>query len=279
MLIKTLQAVRRALHHSPIRAALKRFGLIAFGRDLYNKAILSRGVHEARLIGTSLRFVVASAYEVTHIDFTGHEVEFISRILQAIRPGDVFYDVGGYIGIVTLLVAARHRGDNVTVHAFEPVPRNADHLRRNVGLNRLERVSVHEVGLGRKAGTAQLLILTETGVGRQAIHAKDVQTHKPVQIRVLEGTDVANELGPPDVMKIDVDGAEMEVLAGMEPLLRRRAVRDLFIEVHPGLLKGCGTSAEALEEWLSQRGYRSVWSSARGQEVQHHFRRSDFHPG
>ena len=80
------------------------------------------------------------------------------------------------------------------------------------------------------------------------------------------------EGGRPDLVKIDVEGAEGRVLEGMGPLLPELAPRELFIELHD---KGEGDSApggSTVRVWLEARGYALAWESERGRTRHQHYR-------
>jgi hypothetical protein len=82
---------------------------------------------------------------------------------------------------------------------------------------------------------------------------------------------------PPNVVKIDVEGAEGYVLAGLEPLMSSGAVRDLLIEFHHERLSEAQMDAHQLESWIESLGYRVVYSHRRGTETHCHFQRTVHH--
>jgi FkbM family methyltransferase len=127
---------------------------------------------------------------------------------HVVAPGMVVYDVGANVGFYTLL-AAHLVGDGGQVAAFEPVPRNLAFLRQHVALNGLRAVRVHDVALSDAEGTARFDLGEESSMG----HLSDRGTLE-VRTTTLDAVVARGELRPPDVLKIDVEGAEARVLRG-----------------------------------------------------------------
>jgi hypothetical protein len=74
------------------------------------------------------------------------------------------------------------------------------------------------------------------------------------------------------VVKIDVEGAELDVLRGMGWLLDQRQVRELFIEAHPRFLVKRGESTDDIDRFLTERGYQLVSVRQRNLERHLHYR-------
>lgn len=279
MLIKGLNRIKRGLQRSALRPALERLGVIGLGRRLYNSMLLKKGTHEATVLGQRLRFAVSSPIEIVQIDGLFNEDEFLSRLLDSLRPGDVFYDIGANIGLVSLLAAGRARtmGAAVTIHAFEPEPRNFDRCRENLSLNGAGRVHVHRYGLGSAAGRVRLYMGSdgEVGAGQHTIVPQNAGTDRAIDIDLRTTDETAREIEPPTIAKIDVEGAEAEVLLGMQGLIASGKPRDLFIEVHLKRIFTPGFDEHRLRAWLEERGYRLVWSQEHATSWHQHYTRAD----
>lgn len=272
MVTRVLRALRLGLRGSWLGVLLRRLRITELGRAIYEKRLLRQKVHEAVIMGKRLRFAVRAPCEISRIDSPDSEEPFIGRMLEAITPHDVCYDVGANIGVITLLLALHHRGSGVTVHAFEPEPRNAAQLRANLILNELDNVVVHELALGAATGQAELFVDEHVGSGAHSLVAGHVAGTPTIPIPVVSGAEFARDAqAPPDVLKVDVEGAEMEVLHGFQELFDAGRVRDLFVEVHSQTLERLGSSPKELRHWLEERDYRLQWSSARGSEIHEHY--------
>jgi FkbM family methyltransferase len=125
-----------------------------------------------------------------------------------VKPADVVYDIGANVGFYTLL-ASRLVGPAGHVFAFEPLPRNLGLLRKHVAINSLSNVTILPQAVSDKPGEALFSTsadpaqngLTEQGDIRVQVTAVDVLLDK-------------GEIKPPNLMKIDVEGAEAMVLRG-----------------------------------------------------------------
>lgn len=274
--LSTARSVKGALQRIGLLGALRAVGLPQFARRVYDRAVIMRGRMRIRILGEPLRFVVGSRREVRRLENLSFEDEVIERIAGAVRPGDVFYDIGANIGVVSVAVGAHRRDAGITIHAFEPEPANAEHLRRNLALNGLGNARVHELALGSESGTIRLYVQGEVGEGTHSIVARDDEARDALEIPVRAGADFAAEHGgAPDIMKIDVEGAEVDVLHGFGPDFERGAIRSVFVEVHPALIAGRQESPETIRAWMEARGYRLEWSSQRWGEVHQQYERRD----
>ena len=160
-----------------------------------------------------------------NLDFISGKSELpVQRALAAhIRPGHVVYDIGANIGFFSL-IAARLGGPAGDVYSFEPVSENAMAVQRNARLNVLDRVHVFEIALGSYTGSAEL-ILTEWDGGStlstSAVEPSDAISRRTVGVAALDELARTEKLRSPDFIKIDVEGAELEVLRGMSGILAR----------------------------------------------------------
>ena len=144
--------------------------------------------------------------------FGENEPEVQQTLVELLRAGDVFYDVGANIGFFTL-IGARLVGPAGMVHAFEPLAALADALRENVALNGFGNVVVRRAAAYSSAGVAEL----DVGAGTTAAHLVEEGSARTVQVQLQRVDDLvaAGEIQPPTVVKIDVEGAEDHVLVGM----------------------------------------------------------------
>ena len=144
-----------------------------------------------------------------------------------VRPGDVVYDIGANLGFMTL-VAARL---GARVEAFEPLPESAAAVRRSAALNGFTDVRVHELAVAARSGRARFLRVDEGSWSHLADRGRHVRTTGELDVRVVALDDLRGELAPPAVVKVDVEGSELAVLAGAAALLAdARPV--LIVETH-----------------------------------------------
>ena len=174
----------------------------------------------------------------------------IQKILtEHLRPGMVFYDGGANIGFFSL-VAARLVGETGKVFAFEPESEIVERLRENRRRNGFSWIDVEEAALYSRSGQirfyrASALASPDRGTGR--VMEQETAT-EGISVRAIALDDFVREHPAPDLIKVDVEGAETEVLRGANNLLGRR--RPMIVcELH---------SAEcdvAVREILEQHSY------------------------
>ena len=160
-----------------------------------------------------------------------------SFLAQVPLEGRTVYDVGCLDGMYTLFFA-RAVGPSGRVVAFEPNPRNCETIADNLALNDFTNVDVHDVGLGTRSEVSELVIPfgapgqgTVNGELQRHYLQQSRTTRVPIRIEPLDTYRHANAIPPPDVIKIDVEGFELQVLEGATSTLEEFKPK-LFIELH-----------------------------------------------
>jgi FkbM family methyltransferase len=203
-----------------------------------------------RLAGASLR--VPGTRRV-RLSVVAGNVRMHRLLDRFVRPGATVIDVGANIGYNTIH-AARLTGPRGRVVAVEPTPDNLEVLRRNVAAAGLENVVVEPVAAGQAAGTHRFFVRGP----RSAVNSLFAESCYASVTDVIEVPVVRlDELvgGAAEVVKIDVEGAELDVLRGMTRLLRARPLT-LIVEWHPQLQAMAGYAPDELPRWFLRRGWR-----------------------
>jgi FkbM family methyltransferase len=147
-----------------------------------------------------------------------YEREVQDAFKALLLPGDVVWDIGAHIGFFTLL-AARLVGPDGEVHAFEPNPAAHARLSANARLNKFENVRFHHLALSGSNDTAVLHIHQEASMS--SLHpVAETRATLSVLCRTVDELVQATS-SVPDVMKIDVEHAELDVLRGGGQLIKR----------------------------------------------------------
>jgi FkbM family methyltransferase len=162
-----------------------------------------------------------SWYDIHCTDPDWPEMRFMRDSL--VVPGDVIFECGGHHGC-TALVLSRWTGPTGSVLSFEPHPRNADIFRRNMELNHIGNVSLRQCAVGASPGRVAISDASNATVVRDG--AAD-----SVNAELLRLDDLAHLR--PTLLKIDVEGFEVEVLRGAIQILKQRP--KLAIEIHTDL--------------------------------------------
>jgi FkbM family methyltransferase len=167
-----------------------------------------------------------------------------------LQGGDVVVDGGANIGGFTL-VAASIVGPSGAVHAVEAAPATAALLRRSVALNPHVRVTVHELALAAEPGELDFTTF-QPGLGIASFAPAREGAVVTVQVTTLDALSAA--LQRVDLVKLDVEGAELRALQGATRLLAEQRPL-LLIEIEPAHLARQGASPAAVEALLTQAGY------------------------
>jgi FkbM family methyltransferase len=184
----------------------------------------------------------------------GQRESLMATLLEdAVRSGTTVMDVGAYVGHFTLL-AARAAGPSGRVHAFEPDPRDYPWLVRNVEVNGFtDRVNTEAVAVTGGTGTALLHLARQDTSQSSIVFARDaVDSVRVATVALDEHLPSEREVS---VVKIDVEGAEIEALSGMERTLASSPDVTLFIEVNPMALQAASSSTENLLERVRDLGF------------------------
>jgi FkbM family methyltransferase len=137
-------------------------------------------------------------------------------LLRHVRLGDVVLDVGANVGFHTV-IAARIVGPAGHVYAIEPFPQNVAALAHNLALNAFTQVTIIAAAAWREEGRADLVVSGEPTWARlNAVRARE-GTERSVPVRLVAVDDLVRHgvVRPPAVVKVDVEGAEIEALQGM----------------------------------------------------------------
>ena len=157
----------------------------------------------------------------------GHEPHLQDALRAQLRGGMRFWDVGSHIGYFALS-AARIVGATGRVLAFEPMPDNLTRLRRNIELNAAENVTVVARAVAAETGAMTMYARTYSGVVSTLTWTLEASP-EDVERRMVNLTTLDAMVGDhemPDLVKVDAEGAEVDVLRGAA-LLRAAGVRFL----------------------------------------------------
>lgn len=178
----------------------------------------------------------------------GSAEPFTAHLLrEATSPGSVFVDVGAYLGYYTLSAAAA----GARVVSFEPNPRTRAHLVSNIARNALaDRITLHPFAVSFENGSAIFFI----GDGDQSASglARTRSNVEPIEVETRRLDDLV-ELA--DVVKIDVEGAEVRALRGMGRLLSLDRPMTMIVECNPAGLSRMGDTAADLVKRLESAGF------------------------
>ncbi len=152
------------------------------------------------------------------------EPEVQEALRRHVAPGAVVFDIGANIGFFSLLSASL-TGPDGRVEAFEPVPTSAAAVRANASLNNLPNIHLHEIAVADEPGTARLCVPVDPSWAHLDLRGRHPNTafERSVPLVSLDTEIAQGRLPIPDVVKVDVEGAEVAVLRGMRKTLVNHA--------------------------------------------------------
>jgi len=185
--------------------------------------------------------------------------EIIFLLKKLLKPGMTFIDVGANIGELSL-IGAKLVGQAGIVHSFEPVSRYADQFEANMALNSFANVHLHRAALSDHLGDAAIFVASEDfsdgtkHTGLATLYQSDERDlrEETVILTTLDETVQPERL---DLIKIDVEGAELATLLGARQQLEKH-LPDLIVEVGQNTCKAAGYAGSDILDYLSSFGYR-----------------------
>jgi FkbM family methyltransferase len=187
---------------------------------------------------------------------------------DTLKEGDIVLDIGANIGYYSLLASKRVSG-NGKIFSFEPVPLTFFRLVENIELNCFGNIYPNNLAISDQDGSLELFIADQYNTGMSSISppAGDSSVERiKVIARSVDSLVEEFALDRIDFIKIDVEGAEMMVLNGMENTLGRFSPV-ICIELIDSLLKEAGSSLIEAWTYLTEKGYRPHLIGNRGKLI------------
>jgi FkbM family methyltransferase len=195
-------------------------------------------------IGKGLRFNVGNSHAGYQLGTT--EPAMQAAIKELLQPNMTFYDIGANVGFFSIIAAHLSGG---TVVCFEPLAENVHYIKHNAALNHLSNILIRSEALGCEDGDAIFNVSAVSSWGKLATVGEPTQKIRDITVplRRLDTSIRESNLPQPELIKIDVEGAEVDVLVGArETLLTHRPI--LLVELH-------GTN-EVVARELAKVGYQ-----------------------
>jgi len=182
-----------------------------------------------------------------------YEERFEPAFIGAIRPSDTVWDLGANVGVYLPAILAAATAGKVV--AIEPSPRNFRKLSSDWRAE--DRVILQNLAISDVAGRMPFYLSNNHTT--DGLSDSD-GTGLKVEVEVCTADELCRRL-PPDVVKIDVEGYELEVIQGSREMLEKRVARSYFIEVHFQTLadRGLPHAPQSIVGLLAAAGYDVRW--------------------
>ncbi len=180
--------------------------------------------------------------------------KFESELFEkTIKRGDIVLDIGAHIGYYTL-IAAKKVGPSGKVFAFEPNERNFGLLKKNVETNNLTNVVLFKNAVSEKKGILKLFI-SSSNSGDHRIYSNN-EARDEIEVTTLSLDDVFKKINKSvDVIKMDIQGAELKALRGAALLLKSSSSLKIFTEFWPRGFFEAGDNPKDYLNLLDQYGF------------------------
>lgn len=251
------------VRHSPIETAKWRVA------DFLRKQLASNPVRKpTKVTGGLLMDLDTSDFLQRELYvFRDFEPSIRREIIKRLKPGDTFLDIGANVGFYSMC-ASKVVHDTGAVYAFEPAPKTRKKLDRNLELNGIRNVVSVPIALSDSGGTQKFFLDANHNSGasslRQSANSGEVIE---VELNTYDNFAAEHGLSIPALVKIDVEGAEANVLRGMESMLSQPDRPPVILEVSEWSLVQMGSSKEELFDFMVGHGYKAQLLSQPGVSI------------
>ena len=170
---------------------------------------------------------------------------------ETLRPGMTVIDIGANIGYYTV-IASKHVGKNGKIFAYEVEDTNYSYLDKNIKVNSINNVIAKKIAVSNKTGNSSFF-LTDDNKGA---HSFANNRHSKKSIIVNTDT-IDNSIDTPiDIIKMDIEGAEILAIEGMVNTIKKNQKIILFTEFYPKAIKRLGRNPKDYLDKLSELGFK-----------------------
>lgn len=258
--MKILDRSRRRIYRGKIKKLIDVLGLESVAQRAYYFlfGLFSRDRREVNIENDSFEIITDNPKVSAGREYIlDEEKDVFEDFFEELNSGDVVYDAGANFGLYSCMADLV---PDVIVYAFEPVPDNFERLEKNLEHNSVKGGSFN-VALSDYNGSEFMSFTKNAGVGNVSLNGNEGDVE--VQVRKLDNFIENRSLEKPNIMKIDVEGAEKLLLDGAKEILRSEDLRLIYIEVHPEKIKKFDCSIEEISEILSDFGFETRRMSMR----------------
>ena len=260
------------IYTSNLRSVLRRTGFMKiFGcmnqfRNLIKYMqyeISNPNILKMKINNIKANFLVSDKQEFSRVSYLQHDKHIIKCLIDNIRLGDCVWDIGASIGLYSVLLG-KALGNKGKVFSFEPENKSFKRLVQNIQENKIENVNPYNIALGNKNDKVKLKIEkhftsgAHTCVGLSGGQDNNIDNYEEIEIYNGDSFRVLNKIEIPSIIKIDVEGAEEDVLVGLSETLDDVRCRLIVSEIHFSVLESTGRkdTPANIQRLLLAKGFR-----------------------
>jgi FkbM family methyltransferase len=191
-----------------------------------------------------------------HIYFLGSwDKRGMNFLKKNLEPGYVFFDIGANIGAYSL-VASKIVGQEGKVHSFEPVSAVFERFQENIKLNNITNITANRNAVYQSSQILELFVSSKENAGMSSIYHHDTESGKVEKVEAVAIDDyvIKNNIQRIDLIKIDIEGAELFALKGMTNSLKRFRP-GIIIEISDDVIKNTGLGSDEVPELMKSLNY------------------------
>ncbi|WP_336024885.1 FkbM family methyltransferase [Halobellus salinisoli] len=250
----------RRIYQEEVRDLSIRIGLDPVLSNIFSEIYPYPYVYQTEYRGEIVEFKICSSTERP----TSFKDKLLNNMIDNLNSDDVYFDIGAGTGTISCIIGSHI--DEGKIYAFEPLPANFEAIQRNFDQNSLNG-DIFQCALSNTSGEMEFAVPDENiGAGytnaslstdKQSISHFWNDKKKKIKVQSEKGDDLIQkeEIPAPNIISIDVEGAEVDVIQGLRNTLSSKECRLVFVEVHKYLLSDFGTSSEDLEDKLRSLGF------------------------
>lgn len=213
----------------------------------------------AQADGVTLSVDPSTLFGARIIEHGTYESEVVGMLRSILREGDGFVDLGANEGFFSM-IASGIVGPTGRVFAIEPQERLWPVIMQNVVLNDAANVVLVPFAVSDAPGEAEIVVTPASNSGAASLVPNSsmlsrLRPKQQVVTRSLDDLSRRYRFGGIGLMKIDIEGFELNALRSAESLMKSKMIRNIIVEIHPAHLAALGQSQEEVFKLLEQYGY------------------------
>ncbi len=192
------------------------------------------------------------------INFGVYEPEMVQAISTLLEEGDCFIDLGGNEGYFSI-IASNCVGRNGSVYCIEPQARLWPVIMQNASENAVSNLTIIPHGISDVTGCADITLYPSLNTGASSLvstYRSKIYPKQKIRLFTLDEIILQYEMTEVKLMKIDIEGYEINALKSALRSLKNKIIKNIIVEIHPEQLRQLGQSVDELHELLREIGYQ-----------------------
>ena len=185
-----------------------------------------------------------------------YEPEMLRIIETYLKPGNIFIDMGANEGYFSV-IASKIVGNDGRIIAVEPQSRLQPIIKKNIGLNECENVTLVSAAISDSSEILTLHLSPDINTGSTAAMQTTYYPLSKQEVGAMTLNELFQQQGinTCDLLKIDIEGWEYEAIMGSTDLFTSHSIKVIALELHPQQLEQRGLSSKIITNFLTNCGY------------------------